>query len=87
MTPDTFRMRLISSSGSPLMATRSRELAGRDGTKLLRAAQGGSRAQGRRADRIERRHAVFDHVCELACVVPVRVDPGIRAKADADARP
>ncbi len=37
---------------------------------------------GGRADRVEGRHAVFDHVGELACIVAVRVDARVRAEPD-----
>src|SRR3546814_4279180 len=34
-------------------------------------------AAGRRLDRLHRRHAVFDHIAELARVEPVRIDAGV----------
>ena len=86
MTPDTRRIRSMFFEWVALDGDQVGELARRDRAELLGAAERGGGADGRGADRVQRGHAVLDHVGELACVVAVRVDAGVGAEADPHAR-
>ena len=86
MTKSTVLSARTSASGIAATAMMSALLPGSIVADLAGEAEQVGGVDRRRLDRLDRRHAIFDHQLELVGVAAVLADPGIGAEGDLDAR-
>ena len=86
MTKSTFLSTVTSASGSPATAMMSADLPGSIVPDFARQAEQVGGVDRRRLQRLDRRHAIFDHQLELVGVAAVLGNAGVGAEGDLDPR-